>query len=326
MSVQQLSLRQFDSATSIVEDAVDRSPTLDPWCSGPDWVVAVHRAFAPESEPFVLRGDPGFAAFARYATADGERIVAGLEPLWGFASPLLGPDPAAVARMAVDWLELDSDWTALVVPGQPADRDSLLPVARELSRLGDVGLQEGITRRLVDLDGGVDGWLARRPAKFRRNLANARRRAAAAGVTFEIVDDAAGVFERILAVERTSWKGRELDGIVRPPMGSLYRDVIERLDRNGRRRCVIARMGGDDVGYILGGVRRDRYRGLQLSYRDDVGTLSLGHLLQAHEIGRMSAEGCAIYDMGMDMDYKQKMADSAMTTVMLVVRRSPRPA
>ncbi|MEZ5227644.1 MAG: GNAT family N-acetyltransferase [Acidimicrobiales bacterium] len=91
----------------------------------------------------------------------------------------------------------------------------------------------------------------------------------------------------------------------------------------GRRTsaAVVATMHGSDVGYILGGVRDHRYRGLQLSYAAEAGSLSLGHLLQRHELHRMAADGVATYDMGMDMAYKQRMADRSMTSVMLVVRR-----
>ncbi len=306
-------------------DAVDRciaaTADIDPWCSAIDWIVPVHRAFAPTAEPLLLADDEGFALLARYPSVDGSRLIAGIEPLWGFACPLLGPDPTGVARHLAEYLADDPGWDTLALPGLPAVRPTIMSIARELAMLGDVGLQEGITRQIVDLGGGVDAWLERRSPKFRRNLRNAQRRGRTAGLDFETIDDSPDLFERIHAIERRSWKGEQGDGITSPEMSTFYRAMSHRLRAAGRSRCVVATMGGADVGYILGGVRGTRYRGLQLSYAADAGSLSLGHLLQLHELRRMAADDIEIYDMGMDMAYKQRMADTTMTSVMLVVRR-----
>ncbi len=320
-SVQPLDLDQLLASSVDVDNAIDSTPDIDPWCSSVDWTVPVHRAFAPEAEPLILEGATGFATLARYQTAEGAELIAGLEPLWGFASPLLGSDHAATAAELATVLVDDRRWSILAIPGLPSVQTTVMAIARELAVLGDVGLQEGITRQLIDLTEGSNAWLQRRSAKFRRNLRNAQRRGRELGLDFEIIDHAPDLFERIHAIERTSWKGAQGDGITSPEMSMFYRAISQQLQATGRARCVVATVDGTDVGYILGGIRNDRYRGLQLSYAAEAGSLSLGHLLQLHEIHRMSASNVTTYDMGMDMEYKQRMADSPMTSVMLVVRR-----
>ncbi len=321
--VHDLSIDELGTSGAAIEAIVDATPGIDHWCSGPDWILPAHRAFAPQATPLLLGDGTGLALLSRYPTPEGTSLIAGLEPLWGFACPLLGPDPAAMARAVAQHLHDDSTWSALAIPGLPARREHIIPVATELARLGDVGLKAGIGRRIIDLSQGPQAWLDRRSAKFRRNLGNARRRGAAAGVQFEIVDDHADLFQRILTVETSSWKGQNGEGITTPEMSSFYRMMIGRLQASGRCRAVIATIGGTDVGYVLGGVRRLHYRGLQISYARSVRDLSLGHLLQSHEIRRLSAEGVTSYDMGMDMPYKERMADEMVESVMLVVRAGP---
>ncbi len=319
--MQRLDLDQLIQRSDRVDRAVDATPDIDPWCSSVDWTVPVHLAFAPDAEPLLLESDHGFALFASYPLPDGGNLIAGLEPLWGFACPLLGPDVSPIANDLVTSLG-DHEWTTLAIPGIPAIQSRVIALARELATLGDVGLQEGITRRLIDLTDGPAAWLGRRSSKFRKNLRNAQRRGREAGLDFEIIDDSPLVFERIHAIEERSWKGVKGDGITSPEMSAFYSAIIRQIETEGRVRCVVATVRGVDAGYILGGVRGSRYRGLQLSYVQDLGALSLGHLLQLHEIHRMAAAGIVTYDMGMDMEYKQRMADHAMSSVMLVVHRA----
>jgi CelD/BcsL family acetyltransferase involved in cellulose biosynthesis len=320
--VDEFSLDELNERSLVVEALADETPDVDAWCSGPDWVIPCHLAFAPGSPTLLLHDERGMALLARYELPDGRQLIGGLEPLWGFASPLLGPDPASVAATLAARLDTDPDWSILAVAGVPATRAHVMAIARGMAQLGEIGLHPGITRRVIRLDGGPADWLARRSAKFGRNLRNAQRRAERERVSLDIVDDQPGLFERILAIERVSWKGAIDDGITAPPMRAFYGAMVPRLQRTGRARCVIARRNDADIGYILGGVRNGRYRGLQLSYASEAAGLSLGHLLQFHEIARMSDAGCSEYDLGMDMAYKERMADDSVETVMIVVSRT----
>jgi CelD/BcsL family acetyltransferase involved in cellulose biosynthesis len=324
-----LSLDELDAASAEVEAAIDATPGIDPWCSGPDWTLPVHLGFAPGAERILARvggtARPGFALLARYATEDGRRIVGGLDPLWGFATPLVGPDIEMVAASLADLLEEDGAWDLLWLAGMPAPagpRAFLPRLVNELGWLGRVGLAPGISTRLADLGGGYEPWLARRSSRFRRNLRQAERRAATAGLTIHDASDDPEPFGRILAIELRSWKGQRDDGITTPAMAITYRAMVNRLARTDRLRLHVARLGGEDVGYILGGVRGRTYRGLQLSYTTEVAPLSVGHLLQHHQIQLLAASGDAtVYDLGMDMPYKERWADITRTSHTLVIDR-----
>ena len=365
--VQQISLIELDDRSVEVESAVDLTPSIDPWCSGPDWQIPVATAFASGAERLLLAGSggEGFALLAKYRGRRGP-MLGGMEPLWGFGAPIFGRDPTAVATELAATLCDRRDWRTLFLAGMPAvtgngpdnepaaggpaagtggddsiGRDSgnrdgsgdtkvgvglestvTMGIAFALSSLGQVGLAAGITRQVADLSHGYEAWLSRRAARFRRNLRQATAKAGRVGLEIEDASHDPSLFDRMMAVEHRSWKGREHSGITSNEMSTMYRTMIGRLARRNRLNAHIATIDGVDVGYILGGVRARRYRGLQLSYSDDARHLSVGNLLQDHQLRELDRHGLAdVYDLGMDFDYKRRWADRAETSVTVVVHR-----
>lgn len=318
---------EVEANTTLIERAVDHTPEIDRWCSGPDWILAVRQGFAPDSDGLLLRtGDdhlPGFALLANYRLEDGSTMIAGLEPLWGFAAPVFGPDVEQLGSELCQELAV-RDWRLLVLPGVPppsGPRSYAMCLARALAPLGQAHIGEGIVRQVADISEGPEAWLDRRSQRFRRNLRRAQREAAAAGVAIADVRRDTDLYARIQAIERSSWKGQDDGGITAPEMATTYRTMVDRLRAKGRLRAAIASIDGEDVGYILGGVRGDRYRGLQLSYRADVASLSVGHLLQWWQLQELRAERLTAYDLGMDMDYKRRWADRTEPSLTLIVER-----
>ncbi|MEM7275554.1 MAG: GNAT family N-acetyltransferase [Actinomycetota bacterium] len=364
--MEEISLDVVNDRWTSVEAAVDATPGIDPWCSGPDWLIPVTLGFAPTADHLLLAtdDDDGYALFARYRTATGVPMLGGLEPLWGFGCPVIGQDTRAIADGTAEVLAGRSlqEWRLLYLPGLPPighpDRDDpesgadeaaatdidrpitsedpdedsneepigLPPVVRQLatalSRVGRVRLGTGITRQVADLGDGHDAWLARRSPRFRRNLRQAEARAEAAGLQIIDVSDDPELYPRILAMEHASWKGREGSGITTPEMAAMYRMMIDRLQARGRLHAHLARLDGRDVGYILGGIRGRRYRGLQISYTDPARRLSVGNLLQRHQLTELHRQDLAdVYDLGMDFDYKRRWADRAEPSTVLLVER-----
>jgi hypothetical protein len=176
-----------------------------------------------------------------------------------------------------------------------------------------------LRRHVASLEGGLDGYLARRGRKLRENLRRATRRANALGLTFE----AGGTLERAVAVERRSWKGAAGTGILVPEMRAFYEVILARL--GPRTRLLFARRDGEDLGYILGGVRDGCYRGFQFSYDQRMRHVSLGGLLQLEQIAALATEGVLVYDMGIDLPYKRRWADAPVDTVTLAVVRTAAP-
>jgi len=309
-SVIRLTAADFEKDIDAYDAIVGESHGIDRFCSSSDWVLAARDAWAPGAPTFLAYGAHGYAAFVR-KTENGAQLLMGFDTEWGFASPLVGHD--GVAREVAAAVE-EEPWRAILLPG-------LLPGARLMRavvaafRHHQVRLGPTLTRWVASLDGGLDGYLARRDAKLRSNVRRAAKRARAEGITFVTE----GSIERALAVERRSWKGAARTGLLIPEMHAFYRALLARL--GGRARVVFARKDGEDVGYIMGGVRDRTYRGFQFSYDERFAHVSLGSLLQVEQIAVLAAEGVTTYDMGIDLPYKRRWADGAVDTVTLAVVR-----
>ena len=324
-----LSMPELETRWAEVEAAVDQTSEIDRWCSGPDWVLSVNAGFGGDAEPLLFRLEtetgPGFALLARYRVARGETVLAGLEPLWGFASPVLGANIASVTAKLADRLASEPDWTSLALPGMPmptGPTSFTTRVAAALSPLGSIRAHEGIVRQVADLGDGYESWFERRSSRFRQRLRQAQRRADELGVSIVDVGSDPEVFDRLLAIEASSWKGTDDSGMTSPEMSVTYRTMVGRLQDRHRLRAFVARLDDDDIGYILGGVRNGHYRGLQLSYRADTAELSVGHLLQWHQIRELTQTEAAVrYDLGMDLDYKRRWADRTEPSLTLIVER-----
>ncbi|MEZ5342664.1 MAG: GNAT family N-acetyltransferase [Acidimicrobiales bacterium] len=254
-TLEPISLDELERLSPSLERLVDQTPSIDRWCSSPDWALSTNLAFAPDSPRYVA-GDPatGVALLAAHEHAHGVTL-SGLEPMWGFGSPILGADPVAVTRLLVAGLAHDNTWHSLVLPGLPLSAPVLTAIAEALSALGDVRVGTAIEREMIDLTDGVDAWLARRSPRFRRNLRRAERAAELAGVRYEPAGNGPDVFDRLLAIEARSWKGKEGSGITAPDMATMYRSLTERLASKGTLRATVAIRDDHDVGFILGGVR-----------------------------------------------------------------------
>jgi CelD/BcsL family acetyltransferase involved in cellulose biosynthesis len=134
-------------------------------------------------------------------------------------------------------------------------------------------------------------------------------------------EEAGVLYERIQAVEASSWKARDGVGISAGAMRAFYGHMLPRLCKLGQQRTLFARAGDRDIGYILGAVFDDEYRGLQFSYDDAYRPIGLGGLMQYHQILELCRDGLARYDLGTEMDYKRRWAEGVMETEMLVLVR-----
>lgn len=310
---------QLDLVVRPWDDAVDRTPDADRFCASSIWSFAAAGSF-PEHEPPVLVSDgSSFAGMRRATGDDGARLLLGLDPIWGFATPMVG-HPVQAARLLATRLALD-DHDVAVVTGQRRDSVGLQCLVRVLG--DDHRLLQGPAeqRLQADLSGGLAPWLARRSSRFRQRLGQIRRRADDAGV--EVVDCSAlppdHALDRILQVEVRSWKGAEGTGLASAPLAAFYRRMAWRLAAGDQLRLLFARLGGEDVAYVLGGVRGRTYRGLQLAYDARLRQHGIGHLLQIRQLEALAGTGIDVYDLGMDMAYKRRWADRVDETFAVLV-------
>lgn len=317
------SIDELDEDTRRIEALVDITPGIDPWCSGPDWFLPANDAFADGATPLLWsEAGTGAVLLAKSLSIEGIPIVAGLEPMWGFTSPLLGPNLPDLAEVACEHVAGVDSWQFCILSGLPLSRELATAMAQPFSALGDVKATYGIVRQIADLGSGYDAWFAARSARFRKLIRQAERQASAAGVRFNDISNDPDAYDRCLAIEAQSWKGLSSDGITSPEMRRFYDVMTARLQRAGRFKATIAQLGDRDIGFIFGGIRNGRYRGLQLSFIEPSRHLSISHLLQHHTIKALVAEGVHTYDLGMDMDYKRRWADRTEPSMSLIVHRS----
>jgi hypothetical protein len=313
-----------------VADDFDRevtaTPAIDRFCSSSAWILAAASALMPPRVPFSFRGDGGYFAAMRGVHPAGFPYIEPIELAWGLAAPLIGRDPVALAAEVVDVLAARRDWQLTILAGMTADGPQRRALERVLPPRWERRRGTPTARHVASLEGGVDGFLARRSRELRKSLRKSLRAASQAGVTFESVraasaGDADPLYARIQLIEAASWKARDGVGISSGPMRAFYGLMLPRLCEHGQQRTVFARAGGRDVGYILGAVFEGEYRGLQFSYDDDHAQLGIGGLLQYHQIVELCAERVARYDLGTEMDYKRRWAEDVMETEMLVLVR-----
>lgn len=317
-----LTVPEFATATSSFDRAVDATRGIDRVCSSSDWVLPSYLSWGRDAEPYVLRSDEGWATLCERRDVDGVRYLCPPEAAWGFGSPVATEDPIAFAPQLLSALDAIPGWRVVLLTGLVPES----PLEEELRRtIGERHrLRNGptMTRCRARLDDGAKALLERKPAKWQRDLRRAHRRALERG--FEVVTaegDLAATFERLMDVERRSWKGRSGSGLIEPELRRFYWKLCQRVGPLGRLRLQFARADGRDVGYILGHVRHRIYRGLQISYDDSYGSLSVGTLLQAFQIEQLAAEGIHVYDLGMEMAYKRRWADETLSTRTTVVIR-----
>ncbi len=311
---------ELDGWASTWDRAVDATPGADEFCAASPWCFAAARHLGGDP-PVVLTDGRSFAGMRGLRTEDGTRLLVGLDPIWGFATPFVG-HPVAAARLLAARLAMEDHDVALVT-GQTEDGVALACLADALGT-GRRLLRGPTEQRLrADLSDGVEAWFARRSPRFRQRIRRLDRDAADAGI--EVVDASAlppdEALDRVLVVEAGSWKGREGTGLASASLAGFYRDMAWRLAARDQLRLLLARRGGEDVAFVLGGVRGRTYRGLQLSHRADVDDLGLGHVLQWHQIRRLEGTGIDTYDLGMDMPYKRRWADRVDETLGVIVAR-----
>jgi CelD/BcsL family acetyltransferase involved in cellulose biosynthesis len=308
------------------DHSVDASD-VDRFCSRSEWILPFHRAFLPERDLFLYRGGRDGTSYVALASREHAAVghcLEAVENMWCFACPLIGPDAAALLDAAI----ADHGPRApLVLSGIPASRAPTSLLASVVQRLGsryELRAVDTTLRFVASLEGGLDGFLSRRSSSFRRNLRAAARKVKGEDLSFEHVQvsqaTVSNAYARILRIESASWKSAEGSGIDTGPMRAFYRNMLPRLAARGALRLIVARLAGEDVGYLYGGTCGDHFRGLQISYDQRHERLSLGNLMQHEMIQAVCEQGFRSYDLGTRSDYKRRWAEEGLETITVLAR------
>ena len=297
---------------------VAADPDVDRFCTRSDWILPFHDAFHPGHEVVGARSAAGFVVLQSQGP-----LLAPLEGMWSFASPLVGP---GALELLLELLRQRAPDRGLVhLAGLPPKAARTEAVIRALAPTHSLAHASTTLRCVARLD-DVDGFLARRSAKFRASLRAALRRVRAAGIEFAALDarsgtEAESAYARVLAVERRSWKAASGNGVDGGPMREFYARMFPRLAARAALRIVFATRGGEDVGYLSGGLAGTTFRGLQFSFDERFRALGLGNALQLEMVARLSQNGVTAYDLGSESAYKVRWAEQRVATIGVLARR-----
>lgn len=314
--MQSLDRAELESCAADYDAAVAADPDVDPFCTRSDWILPFHDAFHPRHPVTAARADGSFVALQSQGL-----LLAPLENMWSFTSPLVGPGAVElllelVERRPTPYLQL---------AGLPPEAPRTESLVRALARGHELAHASTTVRRVARID-SLDGFLARRSAKHRAGLRAAARRARGEGLDFESLApasaaEAAAAYARVLAIEGRSWKSATDNGVDRGPMREFYARMFPRLAARGALRVLFATRPGEDVGYLSGGLAGTTFRGLQFSFDERFRAVGLGNVLQLELVTRLPSEGVTRYDLGAESEYKTRWAEERVATIGLLARR-----
>jgi hypothetical protein len=305
----------------------------DPLCSRSEWIFSYHEAFQPDRKIWIRSTARSLLAMASWIHPEHGTILEPIESHWLFATPLLGAESVDLLRTLLNESPEGIGDSLVVLSGLVVGSPLLSAIIRTFERSHTIHHLRTTEFRSASLAKGPDGFLSKRSAKFRHNLRRAERIARSRSVTFErlqprSITEADHSFERMLTVERQSWKGIDQCGMAEPPSSEFYRRMFRRLSAGGLARALFAVHEGRDIGFVMGGTDGHNYRGQQFSFVADWQRESVGNLLQWEQIQWLCEERVTRYDMGSTLEYKLRWTEIGLQTESIILRpriRRPRP-
>lgn len=327
--MQRVCAQSFFSRLEAFDQAVLQTPDIDHFCSASPWAISAMETLSDDHELLALRAEhvDGWAALSRSTHPRVGHYLQPLEASWGLCAPFIGAHPEKLIREFAHWARAESaSWRLLFLTGIVEGSAQFTSLIRHFRDDHLIGLGPRMQRMSASLEGGFEGFLSRRSSKFRANMRRARRIAETRAVShqylhhFSSTQQVQQTFERVLAIERESWKGAADAGICTTPMRDFYERMLPRLAQRDALRVVFTRVDDADIAYCVGGLTGLTYRGLQMSFDRAHRDLSAGNLVQLAMIEHLCDEGILAYDMGQAMDYKSRWTDDTFETVALMVR------
>jgi CelD/BcsL family acetyltransferase involved in cellulose biosynthesis len=287
---------------------VAETPDIATFCSQSAWQLSALRSLQQEEEvgkPLIIEENGNWLLFV-------ERVGTGIyypwEAAWMFGSPLIGCPASAVDLL---WRTAGhfSGRVGFLLSGIPAEGE----LYRELSERRATAIQwqefPGTDCMRIDLTDGFESWLQRRSPKFRKTVRQLKVPDRIEKVEAS-EDSIENLLDRILAIQRQTYKWQEGTDILQSPSHlQFYTQLLADLQRQSRLRIWFARDGEKEIAYQVGAIGDGRYRGLQMSYIEEVRSWGLGNWLQLENLRHCAEEGITEYDLGMHSDYKERWVD-----------------
>lgn len=318
---------QFEKADSLLNRLAASSSLADPMCSRSEWCFAFHDIFQSQRKLHLRTTQDSVLTLAEIVHPTVGPLLEPLEAHWFFSRPLLGPDALGLLKELLADLDRQHTRPCMAISGLDVGSPLLSKLLKAFSDRYQVGSLEPILFRSASLQNGPDGFLSRRTRKFRSNLKRAILKGAEVNIQFErciptTEEEADLLFNRMVQIESTSWKGIEQCGMTEEPYCTFYREVYKRMCRNKSGLSIFAKHDNQDIGFVMGGIDGTAYRGQQFTYRKEWAPFSVGNLLQWEMIQWLCELGMHRYDMGSVLEYKMHWAEIETTSHTLVWRPS----
>ena len=315
--VRSLTIDDLEKEAAAYDAVVALSPDVDQFCSSHAFVHAAFTGLQPGRTARIYAiGDaanPGYLAFAErsvglFGDPRPRPLWEPFEAMWGLASPVVGTDVRGLALALRDRLIEDGP-AAVLLCGLREGSPQLVALVRTLDATHRIHGGRATDRQVASLEGGVDGFLSRRSARFRANLRRALKAAAARGLQHERIvpssdDEVRALYERVVSIDDRSWKGHAEAGLKGSGLYAFYLEMLPRLLVSGGLRFHFLVEKGEDVAYLFGGRVGDTFRGLQFAFVAGHERESLGNLAQYHALSSLCDEGTLRYDLGTSSEYK----------------------
>lgn len=306
-------LRAWDLPGSSWNRAAASTLQGDPFCCGTQWQLSYHEAFDPDRNLYIRESSDSLIAFAQAPQSLRLNLFMPVEAHWFFGCPLMGTGAVELLDEAIEelarYLPASDSKPSFLISGIRPGGVLYRQLRQRFGHRFGFGKLQSDTQCAASLAGGLDGFLSRRSSNHRRNLKKQSQRARRLGVYFERCQptnesEVSRIYDRIIEVEKASWKGIGQCGMAEQPARQYYNLMLKRLAVSGSARIIMARHGDRDIGFIFGGIASNIYRGQQFSFSDDWSKFSIGNLLQLEQIGWLCEESIKRYDMGPMMGYK----------------------
>ena len=221
-----LTFEELEHDRDSYDACVELTPAIDAFCSSSMWILPATKHFQSAATPAIFRDGNAWVPMAQTRDATGVTILHSLESMWALPSSVIGTEPDRAVELTLRVMSQLDGWDVAFFTGASTKSVLWRRLVTALHRHFRVSRGPVTRRYLTRLTHGVEGFLKARSPGFRKNLHKARKRAEARGLTFELADrcelkDADPSFERLLAIERKSWKGRQDVGIDRDPHARL---------------------------------------------------------------------------------------------------------
>ncbi len=302
-----LSFEDWQSQSSAHNEAVKQCAWLDQYCARTEWTAAAFQHLCPGRNFVGVTDGENFLTFAGPVEREGGLLI--LEPteaMWGLGASIIGTGAVALFDETV---ASAGNWNAILVTGI----EKYSCCEEELLKLQGVVCQDvGTTSRIVaQLDEGFEHYWQSRSRNLRKSVQRSLKAFSDIGGRVELQSGPVNeeTWRRIISVERRSWKGEAKVGMA-DMMSEFYRPLAMSDDADVDVQVLFACLEEADIGYVLGTKVGNSYRGLQFAYDNAYRNLGVGNVMQYRQIESVSAAGVTSYDLGTDMAYKERWANS----------------